>query len=274
MKIMYDGVTLTNIATSPAPYAVGCYDDGTYRNSNEARVRFPNSIIYTFAVRASDRGHCLDIEAGDAIPVEGPGWLEREWDDGNNNAGLYSGASEMNQVLDALKKGGINWSDPKIRAKLRLLSAHYGAGEHICGPHTCGLVPIDMNGTQCVNTVGWDKSLLYDDYMNAPKPPPPPDPHHYSRFDTKVRDLGHGHSGTEIGIVTEYDQKRHHPKLHEIRLATLRHDCLMLADRIKNVVAEPNSPVGMPHGPNLWSLYWRRWRENQLMARAHNEKMF
>jgi hypothetical protein len=46
-------------------------------------------------------------------------------------------------------------SQAKIsRSEVRLWSAHYGLGEHICGPGSCGAVPVEVDGTQWTSNVG------------------------------------------------------------------------------------------------------------------------
>jgi hypothetical protein len=66
---------------------------------------------------------------------------------------------------------------PGARAAVRLWSAHYGLGEHICGPNSCGQLSIDADGTQWTSTAmgrNLDQSLLRTDFFGVPKPPPPP----------------------------------------------------------------------------------------------------
>jgi peptidoglycan hydrolase-like protein with peptidoglycan-binding domain len=60
------------------------------------------------------------------------------------------------------------------RSEVRLVSAHYDAGEHICGPSTCKLISVAMDGTQWTdkaNGVGGtqiDASVLQDEFLVAP----------------------------------------------------------------------------------------------------------
>jgi peptidoglycan hydrolase-like protein with peptidoglycan-binding domain len=77
----------------------------------------------------------------------------------------------MNQILATMTANGF------ARASYRLWSAHYGAGEHICGPSSCGLVSMDCDGTQWTNAAlgrNLDQSLLVAGFFGASPPPPPP----------------------------------------------------------------------------------------------------
>lgn len=70
-------------------------------------------------------------------------------------------ASNILPVLDQAKIA---------RADVRLWSAHYGFGEHICGPSSCGLVPIEMDGTQWTNTAlgrNLDQSSLLENFFTT-----------------------------------------------------------------------------------------------------------
>jgi hypothetical protein len=78
---------------------------------------------------------------------------------------VYASVSTMNEnILPVLSQAGI------ARANVRLWSAHYEAGEHICGPSSCGLLSVDADGTQWSdNALGLvlDQSLLADDFFTT-----------------------------------------------------------------------------------------------------------
>jgi hypothetical protein len=68
------------------------------------------------------------------------------------------------EILAVLSGAGID------RAKTRLWTAHYGLGEHICGPGTCGALSINADGTQWTSSalgLVLDQSLLNDDFFTA-----------------------------------------------------------------------------------------------------------
>ena len=80
----------------------------------------------------------------------------------------FASDADMQAVIDELLNGGIQ------RASVRLWSAHYGAGEHICGPDTCKQVSIPMDGTQWTDAAPGengsqvDGSILVDGFFGAP----------------------------------------------------------------------------------------------------------
>ena len=83
-----------------------------------------------------------DIENGDLSPQSGAAWIQRRLAAGAWRPIAYASASIMSTVLRELARLNV------ARASVRLLSAHYGAGAHICGPATCDLVYRPMDGTQ------------------------------------------------------------------------------------------------------------------------------
>jgi hypothetical protein len=81
---------------------------------------------------------------------------------------VYASASNIPPVLAALQAAGIG------RAEIRLLSAHYEAGRHICGPSTCALPGVPAcDGTQWTDKAPGaggsliDESILNDDFFNG-----------------------------------------------------------------------------------------------------------
>ncbi len=65
-------------------------------------------------------------------------------------------------ILPVLSQAGI------ARAQTRLWTAHYGLGEHICGPGSCGALSIDADGTQWTSSARGlvlDQSLLLEDFF-------------------------------------------------------------------------------------------------------------
>lgn len=125
------------------------YGDGDYPTAAELARRFPaaRKVILTVT------GQTLMVDGADCEPgnlnaADTRVWVQRRLAvlpavrpvvyasvRGVPNFG-------MGDVLAALARNGIG------RSRVRLLSAHYGAGPHICGPATCKEIGIPMDGTQ------------------------------------------------------------------------------------------------------------------------------
>ena len=164
---MYDSVDLSQIPLD-AP-AVAAYVDGRFANYAEAKTRFPKASILSIAVFAADNADCLDIETGDATPAQAAGWVARQIARGAVRPCLYGSASTMGQILAAMKAAGV------ARNTLRLWSAHYTGAAHVCGPHSCGEMTVDADGTQWTDIArgkDLDESLLLDNFFGKAVTPP------------------------------------------------------------------------------------------------------
>lgn len=124
---------------------------------------FPRAQHLSIALFASDNADALDVEPGAASPSDIPGWYARQVARGIQRPVIYASASTMNdQILPLLRQHGI------ARARTRLWTAHYGAGAHICGPGTCGLLSVNADGTQWTSNARGlvlDQSLLLDNFF-------------------------------------------------------------------------------------------------------------
>ena len=164
---MWDSVDISQIPAD-ATAAAG-YVDGRFANIAELRDRFPRAHILSIAVFAAHDADCLDIEQGDATPGQAAGWYARQRARGIARPCLYASAFVMDtEVWPALIKSGI------ARSAVRLWSAHYGAGSHICGPTSCKELGIDADGTQFTDRAlgrDLDQSLLAADFFGTVTPP-------------------------------------------------------------------------------------------------------
>ncbi len=163
----------TSAAHLPPGYdAYAGYVDGKppWRDYDAIRVRFPGKPVLSIAVSAADDADCLDREPLDATAGQAPGWVRRQETRGLTRPCVYASVSNMRAVIDDLLLGGVT------RNAVRLWSAHYGAGEHICGPATCKLIDVPMDGTQWADSAPgqngtWvDASVLLDDFFTEPGP--------------------------------------------------------------------------------------------------------
>jgi hypothetical protein len=170
---MYDSIAVANLPADGDAYAG--YVGGKWPTWDALKARFPHAHLLSIAIDATERATCLDIETGDATPAQAPAWVKAEHGRGVPRPVLYASASVMPQVLAHLEQAAIK------RDTVRLWSAHYGwssvlhpRGKHICGPRSCGLVAVEMDGTQWLSHGDYDESLLGATFFPTPPPPPPP----------------------------------------------------------------------------------------------------
>jgi hypothetical protein len=138
---MADSVTVANLPAGYAAYAG--YVDGSFQTFPQLKIRFPTAHLLSIAVFTNSDADCLDIENGDATPAQAPAWARRQAARGEARPCLYANASTIPAVISALQGAGI------ARSQVRLWSAHYGLGPHICGPTSCKYPGVpQMDGTQ------------------------------------------------------------------------------------------------------------------------------
>lgn len=170
---MLDSITVANLP--PGADAYLGYVDGAWPTVLELRARFPGAHILALAVFPQDDAEGLDIENGDATIPQVYDWFRRQEARKVWRPVLYISAARAQSLLNTMAANGF------ARSSFRLLTAHYDAGKHICGPSTCGFPQAD--GTQWTDSApgvggSWiDESLLEGSFFAAPpKPPPPPKP--------------------------------------------------------------------------------------------------
>jgi hypothetical protein len=161
---MFDTALNDQFPSGAAAYAA--YIDGSLGNQpNYAYIvsAFPKAQHLSIALFAANNADVLDVEAGASVPSEVPGWYARQVQRGIARPVIYASASAMNgAVLPTLSQAGIS------RARARLWTAHYRAGEHICGPGSCGVLSVDADGTQWTSSARGlvlDQSLLANDFF-------------------------------------------------------------------------------------------------------------
>jgi hypothetical protein len=155
----------TNAADLPAGQnAYAGYVGGKWPTYNAVVTEHPGVPVLAIAVTASEAADCLDIESGDAVNAQAPGWVM-----GNPNAAkpcLYTSVSNAASLLGVLATAGI------ARTSIRLWTAHYTGVAHICSP-ACGFgMPTTADGTQWIDHGTWDQSLLNDNFFSTPGPAP------------------------------------------------------------------------------------------------------
>lgn len=170
---MYD--TIVNSEFPPDAAAYAAYVDGGIGNQpNYGYITeaFPGAQHLSIALFPDDNADALDVEPGAAPPESAAAWYAVQRARGLARPCLYASADAMEEFAVPLIEATLIPRDA-----VRLWSAHYGAGEHICGPKTCGAMSIDADGTQWTNNalgLDLDQSLLLGDFFTIPSPPPPP----------------------------------------------------------------------------------------------------
>ena len=169
---MLDSITVENLLPGFPAYLGYC--DGSWPTAGQLRTRFPQANIVSLAVFAGDAalGNGVDCERGDLMPGQVPGAVKTQHAAGVGRPVVYASVANMPEVTGDLAAAGIS------RPTVRLLSAHYGLGPHICGSTTCAYYPNmpSMDGTQWTDTYRGahgsliDASLLVDSFFGGAPP--------------------------------------------------------------------------------------------------------
>lgn len=272
MFSMYDSVTLGTVPDNA--YALAGYTSGYWPTYEPMVQQFPKLAkagrIVSIAVNVEHDAMCLDVEPGDASPDQVVGWVERQMARGVKRPIIYTSISGMQDIVDRLAKAGIG------RHEVRLWSAHYSHGEHLCGPQ-CN-ARINFGFTDIVDATQWtsnalgrnlDQSVCEDDFLSTKVPVD----HHYDWFYTVT--VG-GKIYNEQATVRQYDQFRNRSRLfifaHRSELKNLRATCKLLADRVARV-ALYDPKTGKKRDKALWGQDHRGWRYQQLLARSRGERV-
>ena len=193
---MPDSIYPLNIPNGTVWPAVLGYVDGHWPTAVSLKARFPHSHVVTLTVLGGSAvADGCDIEPGNLTPASGAAWIHGRLAAGAHRPIAYASAGMMGSVLAELGTRGVQ------RSQVRLLSAHYGAGEHICGPATCKLTSVPMDGTQWTDNypgaggAAIDMSALDDNFFGAPAPQPPTTT---VEVDVKLQVLRQGDSGQAV----------------------------------------------------------------------------
>ena len=150
----------------------GYVDGGVGSQPNYAYIvsAFPKAQHLSIALFAGHDADALDVEPGAAAPGDVPGWYARQRRRGIDRPCIYANVSTMEtEIIPVIR------AIPLIRSAIRLWTAHFGEGEHICGPGmgTCGQLAFDADGTQWTPNAlqrNLDQSLLRDDFFGTLQP--------------------------------------------------------------------------------------------------------
>lgn len=85
---MYDSIQLDNLPDGADLYAG--YDDGNWPDASAIKARFPNKTVLRVTVFPWDNeGDMLDVETGDAKPLDAPAWVQRRRASGHGGPLVY-----------------------------------------------------------------------------------------------------------------------------------------------------------------------------------------
>lgn len=173
---MFD--TIWENAWPADPQAVLGYVDGHVGDQPDwayVQRRFPGAYHLSIALSPAHDADALDIETGAATPSSAAAWYERQRSRGVARPCLYASASVMEATIIPVVRAAMI-----PRESVRLWSAHYTHIAHICGPASCGLTSVAMDGTQWTDRAygrDLDQSLLLPGFFGAAPKPPAPQPH-------------------------------------------------------------------------------------------------
>jgi hypothetical protein len=159
-RTMYDGVTASNLPVDAQ--LVAGYVDGLYKWSDADWARFPNSVKVRIAVfSATNDGHVLDVEPGDATPAESVDWVLMRRQAGADPT-IYVNTSTWSTVRAAFQARGV--PEP-----------HYWVAQY----DGAASIPAGAVAKQYENnqSAGWDLSVAADHWPGVdsnPLPTPAP----------------------------------------------------------------------------------------------------
>lgn len=145
---MADG-PVANLPEGMDAYAGYVDDSGIGVTYPEVAARFPHAELLSISTHRNP-AECADVESG----------AMRSW------RGYIVGYCSVGVARDQVAA---------TTRPVKLWTAHYGAGQHICGPRSCGCIPWTADGTQWIDHGGWDESLLTDSFFDwrGHRPAPP-----------------------------------------------------------------------------------------------------
>jgi len=169
---MPDSVTVADLPPGYPAY-LG-YVDGNWPTAAELAQRFPLAQLVRLTVTGNTlQADGIDVEPGNVNAADARVWVQKK----------LAADPGFRPVIYASVQGAPNYGMADILARLngnrisvsrvRLLSAHYGWGPHVCGPDSCRLISVPMDGTQWtsmfkgLNASDVDMSMLAADFFQT-----------------------------------------------------------------------------------------------------------
>jgi hypothetical protein len=111
--------------------AVAAYGNGNPTNFPAAKSEFPNAHLLEIDVMGEGIGHAGDFENGDMSYAHAGTWAKGRIAAGVQRPVIYFSVANWGEIMAALKAAGVS------REHVRIWTAHYDRGQHICSP-SCG----------------------------------------------------------------------------------------------------------------------------------------
>jgi hypothetical protein len=100
---MFDSTEVGSFPSSLRPTdVVAGYVDGAWQTFLPLKKRFPNHKVVSITV-FGNKGRCIDIEPGNAKPVDAPRWVRERHAEGVKRPVVYADRSEMLEILRLLE---------------------------------------------------------------------------------------------------------------------------------------------------------------------------
>lgn len=202
---------------------------------------------------------CLDVETGDASAPEAGPWVRQMLNAGVKRPCVYAQLSRMANVRESLDAEGL------ARDSYRLWVALWDGGHDV--PY--GYDAKQFYGT--MNPVGWDFSVISDDFFADVPSPKPPKPHpveksmHYNWYPPKWQKA-----------IRRYDALReleHVGKLPKVKVVFLRArqaQCRMMA---RSIAKNAKERYPLKDGRPSWRIEHRGFLYQQLALRAQRRRV-
>lgn len=138
---MYDDVNVSLIPKDAK--AVAGYVGGRWPTYPQVVRDFPHAKKLSIAISAIENADCLDVEPGDAEPVQAASWVRRQHARGKKRPIVYTSASQVQHLVNLLDGNGLRYGKDYL-----LWSAHYTGKPHFCSPK-CGFgIKVKAHATQ------------------------------------------------------------------------------------------------------------------------------
>lgn len=164
MRIAVDDITgagvLAGVQANPSASVVMGYDDGNWPDADTLAQMFPGKTVVRITTNPhDDEGDMLDVETGDANPVDLPPWLTRRRADGHGGPLGYHSEGLRAQVDAAIMAARV----PNCG---RFVAAYPGNGPVLQQPGDVGHQYADVNNE-------YDLSVVIDYLPGIDKGPEP-----------------------------------------------------------------------------------------------------